>query len=185
MLMLMKTDTCSTPVIGFAARSGTGKTTLLKKLIPLLRAQGLRLAVIKHAHQDFEIDHPGKDSYELRKADACQILISSKKHKALITEFTEHQQEPTLAELMLDLDHEKLDLVLVEGFKLAKIAKIELCRQTINEACLYKTDQNIIALAVDYSFQSKLKIPILKLNRPESIANFIINTFLVNYEHYQ
>ncbi|MBT4451310.1 MAG: molybdopterin-guanine dinucleotide biosynthesis protein MobB, partial [Gammaproteobacteria bacterium] len=70
------------PVIGFSAFSGTGKTTLLKKIIVLLRERDIRLAVIKHAHHDFEIDHPGKDSFELRKADAYQMLISSGKRTA-------------------------------------------------------------------------------------------------------
>ncbi|MBT3723091.1 MAG: molybdopterin-guanine dinucleotide biosynthesis protein B, partial [Gammaproteobacteria bacterium] len=121
------------PVIGFSAFSGTGKTTLLKKIIVLLRERDIRLAVIKHAHHDFEIDHPGKDSFELRKADAYQMLISSGKRKALITEFASFQQEPSLNELIDDLDHENIDLILVEGFKREHFAKIELHRESLNK----------------------------------------------------
>ena len=76
------------PILGFAAYSGVGKTTLLKQLIPLLTAKGLRVAIIKHAHHDFDIDKPGKDSYELRQAGAGQVLITSAKRRALMIENT-------------------------------------------------------------------------------------------------
>ncbi|MGB5406687.1 MAG: molybdopterin-guanine dinucleotide biosynthesis protein B, partial [Thiogranum sp.] len=75
-----------TPVIGFAAYSGTGKTTLLKEIIPLLRGKGIRVGVIKHAHHSFDIDTPGKDSYELRMAGASQMLIASRQREALLVE---------------------------------------------------------------------------------------------------
>jgi molybdopterin-guanine dinucleotide biosynthesis protein B len=75
------------PLLGFAAASGTGKTTLLTKLIPLLKKSGLRIGVIKHSHHNFEIDKPGKDSYQLRKAGASPIMLISNKRRAMITEF--------------------------------------------------------------------------------------------------
>ena len=83
------------PVLGFAAYSGTGKTTLLVRLLPLLKLQGLRVAMIKHTHHDFDIDQPGKDSYELRKSGANQVLLASDKRSALLTEYDE-ESEPDI-----------------------------------------------------------------------------------------
>ena len=161
----------ATPIIGFSAYSGTGKTTLITQLIPLLRDKQLCLAVIKHAHQGFEIDHPGKDSFELRKADACQVLISSARRKALITEFDEHQHEPCLGDLIEDLDQSRLDLILVEGFKREHFAKIELHRQALGKPYLFPNDPDIIALATDHKVTTDL--PVLDINQPQAIADFI------------
>ncbi|MCK5665425.1 MAG: molybdopterin-guanine dinucleotide biosynthesis protein B [Thiotrichaceae bacterium] len=163
------------PVIGFSAYSGTGKTTLLKKIIGLLRKRDIRLAVIKHAHHDFEIDHPGKDSFELRKADAYQMLISSGKRKALITEFASFQQEPSLNELINDLDHENIDLILVEGFKREHFAKIELHRESLNKPYLFENDSDIIALATDHPVDKETDLMVLDMNNPDAIADFIFN----------
>ena len=91
------------PVLGFSAYSGTGKTTLLRKLIPLLKQACVRVAVIKHAHHEFDIDIPGKDSYELRKAGADQVLIASDKRRALITESVP-AREPELSELVASIE---------------------------------------------------------------------------------
>ena len=89
------------PVLGFAAWSGTGKTTLLRKLIPALRASGLRIGIIKHAHHTFDVDQPGKDSYELRHAGAQRVLIGSRRRWALMVEHDQDiEQEPTLSELL-------------------------------------------------------------------------------------
>ena len=162
----------TTPVIGFCAFSGTGKTTLLRKLIPLLRQRKLRLGVIKHAHHGFDVDHPGKDSFELRKADTYQTLISSAKRKALITEFDD-QPEPTLAELIDDLDHAHIDLVLVEGFKHEHYAKIELHREALDKPYLHEQDVDIIAIAADHAVNSDRQLPLLDINQPEQIADFI------------
>ncbi|HEY5701960.1 MAG TPA: molybdopterin-guanine dinucleotide biosynthesis protein B, partial [Gammaproteobacteria bacterium] len=98
-----------TPVLGIAAYSGTGKTTLLVKLIPLLAARGIRVGLIKHAHHNFDIDQKGKDSYELRKAGASQMLIGSASRWALIVE-TDPSHENTLQDLIQYLDHDNLDL---------------------------------------------------------------------------
>src|SRR5690606_35869045 len=113
----------NTPVLGFAAYSGTGKTSLLVRLLPLLNEKGIRVGVIKHAHHTFDIDHEGKDSYELRKAGARQMLVGSDKRWALIAETESNKNR--LADFIGKLDHEFLDLILVEGFKPESIPKIE------------------------------------------------------------
>lgn len=161
------------PVIGFSAFSGAGKTTLLKKVIAELRARDIRIAVIKHAHHDFDVDHPGKDSYELRKADAYQTLISSSRRKALITEFESYQAEPTLNELIDDLDHANIDLILVEGFKREHFAKIELHRAGHDRPYLFPDDSDIIALATDHPVQTESDLLLLDMNNAAAIAEFI------------
>lgn len=110
----------SIPIVGFCAYSGTGKTTLLIRLIPQLRAKGLKIGVIKHAHHNFDIDQPAKDSYQLRQAGANQMLIASHRRMALIEEFEEQHPEPTLQELLPTFNGNRLDLILVEGFKHGK-----------------------------------------------------------------
>lgn len=170
----------ATPTLGFAAYSGTGKTTLLTRLIPLLRESGVRLAVIKHAHHEFDIDKPGKDSYELRKAGARQTLIASRRRWALVTE-TEHEAEPGLSDLIARLDHEQLDLILVEGFKRVTFPKIELHRAHLNKPYLFPRDESIIALACDQNEVSGLgPRPLLDINQPRQIADFIRARFLTH-----
>jgi len=161
------------PIIGFAAFSGTGKTTLLKELLPLLSARGLRVGVIKHAHHSFEMDHPGKDSYELRKSGAAQMLIASRARWALMVERT-RDREPRLDEVLLELDQAALDLILVEGFKDERFPKIELHRQSLRRPLLFHEDRAIIAVASDARLDDTRRLPQLDLNRPEEIAAFIV-----------
>jgi molybdopterin-guanine dinucleotide biosynthesis protein B len=161
------------PVIGFSAFSGTGKTTLLKKVIAELRARDIRIAVIKHAHDDFDVDHPGKDSYELRKADVYQTLIASSRRKALITEFEAFQQAPTLNDLLADLDHENIDLILVEGYTREHFAKIELHRAGLDKPYLFENDSDIIALATDHPVDAEADLLLLDMNDARAIAGFI------------
>lgn len=169
------------PYIGFAAYSGTGKTTLLCKLIPLLKAQGIRLAVVKHAHHDFDIDHPKKDSYELRKSGADTILVASRKRTAIIIEHPEEQQEPSLEDSLAQVPTENIDLILVEGFKHANFPKIELHRNALNKPHMYPNDSNIIAIAADHELdQTDNKLPKhqFDLNQPQQIADFIASEIL-------
>lgn len=161
----------SSPVIGFAAFSGTGKTTLLKQLIPLLKDKGMKVGVIKHSHHDVELDTPGKDSYEIRKAGADQTLLASPKRWSLITE-TPEQDEPSLTEMINQLDRKELDVILVEGFRDAQIDKIELHRHELNKPFLYEADPHIIALATDHQ-GVETELPVLELNNPAMIAEFI------------
>jgi len=161
------------PVLGFAAFSGTGKTTLLVKLLPLLLKRGIRVGMIKHAHHNFDIDTPGKDSYMLRKAGARQMLIASSRRRALMTE-TPEQQEPQLEELIKSLSLDSIDLVLVEGFKHLAFPKIELHRSELGKPLLHPEDSNIIALAADHAPDNR-DLPTLDINDADAIADFIIS----------
>lgn len=166
-----------TPVIGLVAYSGTGKTTLMTQLIPLLKQRGLRLAVIKHAHHRFDIDTPGKDSYEIRKAGAEQTLVASGQRWALITETGQDAAaDPDLAGLLMHLDHDNLDLILVEGFKHQPYHKIELHRQALGKPFMYPQDPHIIALATDTTTITATPAPqleLLNINDATSVAEYI------------
>ncbi|HEY8218943.1 MAG TPA: molybdopterin-guanine dinucleotide biosynthesis protein B [Methylobacter sp.] len=162
------------PVLGFVAASGTGKTTLLVELIPILKQGGLRIGLIKHSHHDFEIDQPGKDSFRLRKAGASPVMLVSRFRRAVITEFTP-AQEPRLDDQLKQLDQSELDLILVEGFRMERFPKIELHRPSLKKPLLYPSDPDIIAIAADAALDVPDYLPQLELNRPEMIAAFIRN----------
>ncbi|WP_456405109.1 molybdopterin-guanine dinucleotide biosynthesis protein B [Thiolapillus sp.] len=162
------------PVLGFAAFSGSGKTTLLEQLIPLLGQSGLRLALIKHSHHDFEMDRPGKDSDRLRKAGASQILLASKYRTAWIRE-GDGETEPVLSELLQRLDTSNLNLVLVEGFRDVRMPKIEIHRPSLGKPLLCDQDDTVIALAVDQRPANTVPVPLLALNRPQEIADFVLS----------
>ncbi|MEJ2326875.1 MAG: molybdopterin-guanine dinucleotide biosynthesis protein B [Chromatiaceae bacterium] len=162
------------PVLGFCAYSGTGKTTLLSRLIPRLREEGLRLALVKHAHHSFDIDHPGKDSYALRKAGADQVLIASRRRIAYIKERGLSSQEPHLRDILPCIDCQGLDLILAEGFKHEAIPKVELYRPSLGKPMLHPADRDVIAVASDEPFTLARDLPCLDLNAPEEIACFIL-----------
>ncbi len=165
---------CDVPLIGICAFSGTGKTTLLQRLIPLLKEQGLRLALLKHAHHSFDIDHPGKDSYQLRQAGAEQVLVASRHRVALIREAQGPRREPGLAELLPYIDTSALDLILVEGFKREPIPKIELHRPALGHPLIHPTDHHVIAVASDAPLTLARDLPLLDINDPADLASFII-----------
>ena len=144
------------PLLGLAAYSGTGKTTLLEQLIPLLIKQKLNIALVKHSHHDIEMDKPGKDSYRLRKAGASQVVLGSPQRTIIFKENIQ-QKEPRLIEQLNCLDINELDLVLVEGFRHEKFAKIELHRPSLGKSLLYPNDQNIIAIASDLPISTTLQ----------------------------
>ncbi|WP_263754787.1 molybdopterin-guanine dinucleotide biosynthesis protein MobB [Kosakonia cowanii] len=160
------------PLLAVAAWSGTGKTTLLKKLIPALCARGIRPGLIKHTHHDMDVDTPGKDSYELRKAGAAQTLVASSQRWALMTE-TPDEIELDLNWLVSRMDATKLDLVLVEGFKHEPVPKILLwradCGYDIDELTI---DEHTIAVASDVELA--LSVPVLDLNDIEEVAEFVL-----------
>ncbi|MAT66154.1 MAG: molybdopterin-guanine dinucleotide biosynthesis protein B [Gammaproteobacteria bacterium] len=160
------------PVLGFAAWSGTGKTTLLERLLPRLREHGLRIGLIKHAHHDFDIDHPGKDSHRLRQAGAGQVLIASSRRWALLTE-TPEQDEADLTQLIGQLDRNALDLILVEGFRHERFPKLELHRAATGRPLLYPDDDSIMAVLSDAVLDTAL--PQLDINDIPAITAFILD----------
>ncbi len=161
------------PVLGFAAFSGTGKTSLLEALLPMLRERDLRVGVIKHSHHDFEIDRAGKDSFRLRKAGAQQTLIASG-FRTVVIEEQRPPQEPRLESLLLKLDRSKLDLILVEGFRHERFPKIELHRRARGKPFLHRQDSSIIAFASDEPCAGTA-LPQLDLNQPRQILSFILD----------
>ncbi|ECG8591514.1 molybdopterin-guanine dinucleotide biosynthesis protein B [Salmonella enterica subsp. salamae] len=161
------------PLLAIAAWSGTGKTTLLKKLIPALCASEIRPGLIKHTHHNMDVDKPGKDSYELRKAGAAQTLVASQQRWALITE-TPEEPELDLTYLASRMDMSTLDIVLVEGFKHEAVAKILLFRQDCGHGREELTiDEHVIAVASDVPLT--VSVPVLDLNDIPQIAQFILH----------
>ena len=162
------------PLLGIVAYSGTGKTTLLEKLIPCLQQHGLRLAAIKHSHHDFEIDKKGKDSDRLREAGAQQIVLASQYRTAVIIE-GDRSTEPDLQQCLTRLDHDRLDLVLVEGFRQAAIPKLEVHRPSREKPLLCQHDTDIIALVCDDTPAIETSIPLLSLNDVQQVCNFVMD----------
>ncbi|PWV61643.1 molybdopterin-guanine dinucleotide biosynthesis protein B [Plasticicumulans acidivorans] len=157
-----------TPCLGFAAWSGTGKTTLLTALIPRLRQAGLRLGLLKHSHHALEIDHPGKDSQRLRAAGATQLVIASNRR---LVHFEHGARDFTAA--MARFDRADLDLILVEGHKHAALPKIELHRAALGHALLATHDAHVIAIASDDP-QLSSTLPVLPLDDADALAAFVL-----------
>ncbi len=171
------TDHYFCPVVGFCAYSGTGKTTLLTQIIPLIKARGVRLAMIKHAHHQLELDKPGKDSYRMREAGADQVLLMSAKVCALTWQGDTAPEEASLTRALSLLEPNSVDLVVVEGFKHEAYPKIEVHRPSLGNPLLHPDDPHMIAVVSDEPITSTL--PILDLNNPEQIVDFIMEYFAV------
>ena len=158
-------------IIGItAASSGTGKTTLIEKLIPDLLKKNINVSVVKHAHHNFDIDYPGKDSYRLRKSGAFQTLIFNDKRSALITEFSKESEN--LEKMIAQMD-QSVDLIIVEGLRGGEFKKIEVYRPAHSMKKLFLQDENVIAIVSDENFDTS--VPCLNLNNIEEISNFIIS----------
>ena len=155
--------------IGFAGWSGSGKTTLIEKLIPRLVAKGLKVSLIKHAHHTFDVDQEGKDSYRHRHAGASEVLVTSSRRWVLMHELR-GEREPTFEEQVKHLS--PCDLLIVEGFKFARIPKVEVWRAQTGEPLLHPKDPDIVAVATDSKVETAL--PVLDLNDPDAIAAFIL-----------
>ena len=157
-------------VFGLAGHSGSGKTTLMVKLLPELVSRGLRVSTIKHAHHDFDVDTPGKDSYEHRAAGATEVMVSSANRWALMHE---HRGGPEA-----DLDGliarlSPVDLILVEGFKREGHTKIEVVRGAAAKPVLAPNDPYIVAIASDQQLTG-IGLPLLDLDDVGAVADFII-----------
>ena len=162
----------------FAGYSNSGKTTLIEQIIPLLRQQGLRVSVVKHAHHRFDIAHPGKDSHRHREAGAFEVVIASDRRLALVREF-EQPAQMTVHQMLAEL-YEGVDWVLVEGFKESDLLKIEVWRapepgQTAKPV-RYPEDDFVVAVATDAPTQlpEPTQLPLLDLNAPAQVADWLL-----------
>lgn len=160
----------SLPILAIVGWSGTGKTTLLQQVIPILGDKGIRAGLIKHTHHQMDVDTPGKDSYLLRKAGASQVILASSERWALMCE-TPEKQSINLPYLLSRMDHATLEVVLVEGFKDEPVPKIVLWRAGIKGGIEERLDEQVIAVASDQKLT--LNVPVLDINRPDSVADFI------------
>ncbi len=156
-------------VIGLAGWSGSGKTTLIAKVIPVLIRRGLKIATIKHAHHEFDIDRPGKDSWLHREAGASEVIVSSGRRWALVHELRS-EPEPPLVELLAKLS--PADLVIVEGFKRQTYPKLEIYRSAVGKPLIYPEDDCIVAIAADAPLPHA-QLPVLMLDDIESIADVL------------
>lgn len=159
-------------VVGFVAPSGTGKTTLICRLLPLLREKGLRVGAIKHTHHDFEVDHPGKDSFRLRKAGASQVQLLSDHRWALVTE-RNSPEATSLVQAIERMDSARLDLILVEGYRNTHYSKIELYRAEMGEDPLYPRDDGVIAVATAGTLPVPTRLPVLPLDDARRICDYL------------
>jgi molybdopterin-guanine dinucleotide biosynthesis protein B len=164
-------------VIGFCGYSGSGKTTLVEQLIARLRLAGLRVSVVKHAHHEFDIDHEGKDSWRHRQAGAFEVVIASNRRLAKIREYPS-PEEPSVEQLLAELVD--CDWVLVEGFKHAPLAKIEVWRAATGKPAQYPNDPFVIAVATDRAstLPAPTGLPVFDLDDADAIAQFILGQSL-------
>lgn len=162
-------------VVGFAGFSGAGKTTLIERLVPMLKAHGLRVSVIKHAHHGLEADRPGKDTWRHREAGAYEVLAASPERLVLQRTF-EQPGERTVHDLIPAL-HPGVDWVLVEGFRDSNLLKIEVWRPATDRPARYPDDPFIVAIATDapdHLPEATLR-PVLDLNDADAVATWLLD----------
>jgi len=165
----------SAKTVSFVAKSGTGKTTLLEKVITELKGRGYRIGVIKHDAHRFDIDHPGKDSHRLTVAGADTMLISSPEKLAVVKQ---HAEPPRIEELIATYFGD-VDLILTEGFKKSGLPKIEVHRKERSPTLLCRGeehDPSLVAVASDEPLE--LDVPVLDLNNAAAVADFVEQRFL-------
>lgn len=162
-------------VAGFAGFSGSGKTTLVEKLIPALKLRGLRVSVVKHAHHDFDIDHPGKDTWRHREAGAFEVVVASDRRLALMREF-EQPARLSVHHLLAEL-YGGVDWVLVEGFKSSDLLKIEVWRADAGKPARYPDDDFVVAIATDApgGLPEPTLRPVLDLDDPDAVAQWLVD----------
>jgi len=156
-------------VFGFAGWSGSGKTTLIERLIPRFVARGLKVSLIKHAHHNFDVDQPGKDSHRHRQAGCAEVMVASGRRWALMHELR-GEPEPSLADQIAKMT--PVDLLLIEGFKWDPMPKLEIFRKENAKPPLHPDDDHIVAIATDVPFETAL--PQFDLNDHDAIAGFIL-----------
>jgi len=157
-------------MLGFIGSSGSGKTTLITQILPLLRQRGLRVSALKHAHHGFDIDRPGKDSYRYREAGAEEVMLVADGRWALLHEGAE-DDDMSLQAVVCRMA--PVDILLVEGFKMAHIPKIEVYRPSLGRPPFYSEDSEVVAIASDAAIETDGR-PALSLNDPVQVAGFIL-----------
>ena len=163
----------SIPYFSFVGRSNTGKTTVIERLIPILVRKGIKVAVIKHHHNDFEIDKPGKDTYRYKQAGAAMSILASP-GKVAVVEDTEN--ELTLEDIIARYIHD-VDLIIVEGFKREKVPKIEVFQPKEGaDTPVCEGDEHLIAIITDESLATSL--PVFSRDNIQGVAQFIVNRFI-------
>jgi molybdopterin-guanine dinucleotide biosynthesis protein B len=158
-------------IIGIAGWSGSGKTTLITRLVPILKARGLSVSTLKHAHHGFDIDRPGKDSFRHREAGATEVIVSSANRWAILHEL---RDEPEWNLLDLVDKMSPVDLVLVEGFKRDAFPKIEIHRAANGKPLIHPEDPYIIAIAADVAVP-QAAVPVVDLNDVEAVADLLLD----------
>ena len=162
-------------VVGFAGYSGSGKTTLVEQLISALRLRGLRVSVVKHAHHQFDIDQPGKDTWRHRQAGALEVVAVSSQRLVLMREF-EVPGEVSVHQALATL-YDGVEWVLVEGFKQSNLLKLEVWRQASGKPARYPEDDFVVAIATDSADQLPAPTlrPVLDLNRADDVAQWLVD----------
>lgn len=161
-------------IMGFIGRSGSGKTTVLSDLIPVLINRGFSVSTVKHTHHDFDMDKPGKDSYRHREAGAKEVLLTSAKRWALLHELRD-EPEFDMNELIGRMT--PVDVLLIEGFKSHDYPKVEVHRPSLGKPLLAAHDNSVIAIATDepdHGTVTSLTLPVLNLGDVNGIADFIV-----------
>jgi molybdopterin-guanine dinucleotide biosynthesis protein B len=165
----LKPHSMAMRIIGLAGWSGAGKTTLITRVIPVLTGRGLKVATVKHAHHGFDLDQPGKDSWQHREAGASEVAVVSSRRWAVIHELRD-EPEPPLAEILAKLS--PVDLVIVEGFKRHAHPKLEIYRASVGKPLLHPDDDCIVAIASDAPLP-QAPLPVLMLDDIEAIASVL------------
>jgi molybdopterin-guanine dinucleotide biosynthesis protein B len=159
-------------IFGLAGWSGSGKTTLAARLLPELIGRGLSVSTMKHAHHDFDIDKPGKDSYVHRAAGATEVLVTSTNRWALMHE-NHGAPEPSMETLIRRMS--PVDLLLIEGFKAYAHDKLEVHRPSLGKPLLAREDPRVVAVATDEPAKVDVPVPIFDLDDIAAIAGFIVD----------
>lgn len=161
-------------VVSFAGYSGSGKTTLVEQLIGCLRVRGLRVSVVKHAHHDFDVDTPGKDSWRHREAGAFEVVVASNQRLVLQRQF-EKSTQLSVHHLLAEV-YDGVDWVLVEGFKQSDLLKVEVWREDSKQPVRYIEDDFVVAIATDspMALPEKTQRPVLDLNDPDEICEWLL-----------
>ena len=162
-------------VVCIAGSSGAGKTTLIERLIPALKAQGLRVSVVKHAHHALEIDHPGKDTFRHREAGAFEVVAASPRRLVLMREF-EQEAQVSVHQMIAEL-YEGVDWVLVEGFKHSNLPKIEVVRPIAQMTVQYPDDPFVVVVLSDAAAElpAPTGLPVLDLNDAPALAQWLVH----------